>query len=138
MPNPVRRGDLALARVVLSSTGLLAAFGCGGGGSSASPVPSTLPTPTPTPAVAVTVAIAANARDMSFLPNPVVARVGEGITFRNDHNEVHHLVGDRNEFDTLGIAPSATGRSFSIGSAGTYPYHCQIHPSMVGTVTITP
>jgi hypothetical protein len=49
----------------------------------------------------------------------------------------HRLVSNTGVFDSGNIAP---GRSytFTFAAAGTYTYHCSIHPGMVGTITITP
>jgi len=33
---------------------------------------------------------------------------------------------------------SGASFTFVFTAAGTYPYHCSIHPNMVGTITITP
>jgi plastocyanin len=54
---------------------------------------------------------------------------GSGVT--------HHLVSNNPEFDTGDIAPLGTAQHvFTV--AGSYGYHCTIHPSMVGTITVTP
>ena len=49
----------------------------------------------------------------------------------------HHLVSDNGVFDSGDIAPGA-GYSFTFPGPGTYSYHCSIHPTMTGTITITP
>ena len=49
----------------------------------------------------------------------------------------HHLVSDTGLFDSGSLAPRST-YSFTFAGPGTYTYHCSLHPSMVGTVTITP
>lgn len=49
----------------------------------------------------------------------------------------HHLVSDTGLFDSGVFAPG-TKFSFTFAASGTYAYHCSIHPSMVGTITITP
>ena len=54
---------------------------------------------------------------------------GSGVT--------HHLVSDNPEFDTGNIVPLATAQH-TFTTAGTYHYHCTIHPTMTGTITVTP
>jgi plastocyanin len=54
---------------------------------------------------------------------------GTGVT--------HHLVSDAPLFDTGNIAPLSTA-SFTFTTAGTYTYHCMIHPTMVGTIVVNP
>lgn len=49
----------------------------------------------------------------------------------------HRLVSDNAIFDSGTLAPGAA-YSFTFAAAGMYPYHCSIHPTMVGTITITP
>jgi plastocyanin len=49
----------------------------------------------------------------------------------------HHLISDTGVFDSGTLAPGKTF-SFTFAAAGTYTYHCSLHPTMVGTVTITP
>ena len=49
----------------------------------------------------------------------------------------HHLISDTGLFDSGTISPEATF-TFTFAASGTYQYHCTIHPSMVGTITITP
>jgi plastocyanin len=49
----------------------------------------------------------------------------------------HHLVSDTGVFDSGVFAPG-TSFTFTFATTGTYAYHCSIHPTMVGTVTITP
>ena len=49
----------------------------------------------------------------------------------------HHIVSnDGTSFDTGNIAANEV-MSKTLG-AGTYPYHCILHPSMTGTVVVTP
>ncbi len=49
----------------------------------------------------------------------------------------HHLVSDNGVFDSGLLAPGHS-YSFTFPAAGTYAYHCSIHPSMVGSITINP
>jgi plastocyanin len=49
----------------------------------------------------------------------------------------HHLISDTGVFDSGTLAPGKAF-SFTFAAAGTYTYHCSLHPTMVGTVTITP
>ncbi len=49
----------------------------------------------------------------------------------------HHLVSDTGVFDSGVFAPGTTF-TFTFPASGTYAYHCSIHPTMVGTITVTP
>ena len=49
----------------------------------------------------------------------------------------HHIVSnDGTSFDAGSVGPDGTA-SVTL-AAGTYPFHCAIHPTMTGTVTISP
>ena len=37
---------------------------------------------------------------------------------------------------TPAMSPNGDTYSFTFTAAGTYPYHCSIHPNMVGTIVI--
>ena len=49
----------------------------------------------------------------------------------------HHLISDTGLFDSGNLSPGTTF-TFTFAAAGTYTYHCTIHPSMVGTIDLTP
>ncbi len=49
----------------------------------------------------------------------------------------HHLHEDNGLFDS-GVLPPQGRFTFKFTAAGTYTYHCTIHPGMVGTITVTP
>jgi plastocyanin len=45
------------------------------------------------------------------------------------------VIADNGEFSSSLLAKGATF-SFTFDTAGTYGYHCSIHPSMTGTVVV--
>jgi len=50
----------------------------------------------------------------------------------------HHIVSnDGTSFDT-GLLGGNQSSTKALTAAGNYPYHCAIHPNMVGTITVTP
>jgi len=93
----------------------------GGGGCSAS-----------SEAAAVTVQIA----NFAFDPPEVTAAVGETIGWTNGDSTAHTATTDDGACDTGNIAQNATA-GLVFDAAGTYAYHCKIHPNMTGTITIT-
>lgn len=72
----------------------------------------------------------------SFSPNPIDIRVGDTVTWTNDHREGHTVTSKASEFDSGDIRP---GQSFShtFDKAGSFEYFCEIHPSMVGKVNVS-
>jgi plastocyanin len=71
----------------------------------------------------------------AFTPNPAPIATGRTIAWRNDDGLTHRIVADDGSFDTGNINFGATSVAVT-RPAGTVPYHCSIHPSMVGTITV--
>jgi len=118
---------------------------CGGGsgygtpsGSSGNPTPAPSPTPSAsggTPDVIVNVI--GDGGNMSFSPDPVVISAGQRVAWRNGDSIVHTATGiSQNGFDTREIAPGATSNALAFAATGDFAYRCNIHPTMVGTVTV--
>ena len=77
--------------------------------------------------------------DFAFSPNRVVVRPGETIEITN-HDGVAHtfsaMPGDKSKFTSGPIVPNATRTVVAPMAPGTYPYFCQIHPFMTGTLVV--
>jgi len=74
-------------------------------------------------------------QNFAFNPDPVTVKAGESITWTNRDSAVHHLVGDKGEFDSGDIAAAGTF-TFVFKTPGTITYHCSIHPTMTGTIIV--
>jgi len=73
----------------------------------------------------------------SYSPNPAALGAGQSVVFRNGDSVTHHIASDTaGLFDTGTLAPGATSPPIVINNPGTVPYHCTIHPSMVGTLGV--
>ena len=75
--------------------------------------------------------------NFAYSPASVSVSVGDTVTWTNNDAGVPHTVTS----DTPGVFDSgnmATGATFSktFTAAGTFTYHCNIHPSMTGTVVV--
>jgi len=117
--------------------GLMAAVACGGGGYGSSPSP--MPTPTPSgggsgPAD-VTITINGQSGGMSFSPGPASVKVGQKVAWHNADSITHTATGS--SFDTGPIGGGQTSAPITFSAAGSVDYHCSIHPSMTGTLTVT-
>jgi plastocyanin len=100
------------------------------------PTPTPAPTPTPTPApMTMTITIEGINGNMSFSPNPASVKVGQQVVWHNADSITHTASGS---FDTGTIAPGTTSKVITFSASGTISYHCSIHPSMVGTLNVTP
>ncbi len=105
------------------------------------PTPAQVPT-TPTSATDGNAPTAPEARitiqSFAFTPQSVTVSKGTKVTWSNNDSVAHTVVGDSGTPGTSGsIAPGAT-YSYTFTQAGTFTYHCGIHPSMTGTITVTP
>jgi plastocyanin len=72
-----------------------------------------------------------------FKWEPVSAKVGDVITWTNSDSAPHRVALDDGSCTMSGsIAGSGGKASLVFSVAGTYPFHCSIHPTMKGTITI--
>ena len=70
---------------------------------------------------------------MSFPPNPATLPAGEMVVSPNIDSITHRVVLNNGSLDTGDIAPGASSQPMSINGTSN-PYHCSIHPVMVGTI----
>lgn len=72
-------------------------------------------------------------KDLAFTPAEVTVASGQEITWTNDDSTTHTVTFDDGSADQK-LQP---GETFTTTlSPGTHSYHCTIHPSMTGTVTV--
>jgi plastocyanin len=112
---------------------LLLTFSIGCGSSSTNPPSS----PTPTPG-SMSVSIVSGSSTMTttaYAPNPVTIATGGSITWTNNDTTAHTATDNNGGYNSGSIAPGGQfTRTFT--TAGTYAYHCTLHPNMVGTVNV--
>ena len=69
---------------------------------------------------------------------PVSAKVGDVITWTNSDAAPHRVGLDDSSCEMSGTIAGGGGKASLVFSvAGTYPFHCTIHSSMKGTITIS-
>ena len=68
---------------------------------------------------------------------PVTAKVGDVITWSNDDGVPHRVQLDNNACGMSANIPGGGSKSLVFTVAGTYPFHCAVHSSMKGTITIS-
>lgn len=124
---------------------ILVAACSGGGTSSAAPVASAAapsaaaPSSAGGPACAVstsTATVAVTMQNTAFNPATVQAKVGDVIGFTNKDSIQHTATLDDGSCTTDIVAGGGTA-ALSFTAAGTYPFHCKIHPNMTGKIEIT-
>lgn len=111
--------------------GALGAWSCGGGGGYGGST-ATGPTPTSTSTTVIITITGVNGKQ-SFSPNPAAVAAGQQVIFKNDDRVTHRVMIDDRSVDTGDIAPGATSAPLSLGAVSK-PYHCSLHPSMVGSL----
>ncbi|MBZ4322144.1 plastocyanin/azurin family copper-binding protein [Streptomyces huiliensis] len=76
-------------------------------------------------------------RDFAFHPGELTVNVGETVTWTNDDTETDHTVtADDGSFGSAPFPPRGTF-SHTFTTRGRVPYHCSLHSTMRGTVTVT-
>ena len=70
----------------------------------------------------------------AFSPQTVTVSVGDTVTWSNADAQNHTATANDGSFDT-GTITSSTAKSVTFSTAGTFAYHCKIHPSMVAKIT---
>jgi len=89
---------------------------------------------------------AASKTTTAFSPNPIEAKVGDTVTWTNNDSQPHTVTSGSNgkpdgKFDSSPNLTNllAAGKTFSheFSTAGDYPYFCQLHPNMVGKVSVS-
>jgi len=85
------------------------------------------------PATSATIPVAIV--NFEFQPAAVSVKVGDTVGWANKGSAPHTSTSDTGVWDTGSISPSQGG-SFTFTTAGTFAYHCNIHPSMHGTITV--
>jgi len=123
-------------RLAVVSAILVFAIACGDySPSPASPTPTPSPTPGgPSSSVVIPVG-AESLGNRAFVPDDLNITVGTTVTWMNTDSTSHTSTSDGAGWNSGTVAP---GRQFSFAfqTAGTFPYHCAIHPGMVGTVVV--
>ena len=74
-------------------------------------------------------------QNFAFSPETLTVKVGDKITWTNQDSAGHSATADDNSFDTGVIGQGQSG-SITFSKAGTYTYHCSVHPMMKGTIVV--
>jgi plastocyanin len=81
--------------------------------------------------------VAVSIVDFAFNPASITAKVGDIVAFTNTGSTAHNATLDDGSCKTPNIDPSKSdGLTFT--AAGTYKFHCSIHPTqMTGTIVVS-
>ena len=78
-------------------------------------------------------------RDFTFVPAQVRIRPGTKVTWVNcgaPGSDAHTSTADAGSWNSGLLAPGATYTREFPAATGAFPYHCEPHPGMRGTVTV--
>lgn len=75
------------------------------------------------------------ARNIAFEPAELTVTTGSTVKWTNHDGVAHTVTADDGAFDSGALLEGETF-SQTFDSPGTFAYHCEIHPSMMGTVTV--
>jgi plastocyanin len=92
------------------------------------------PTPPPSGSGVVTINVVAINGAQSFSPNPATLPAGQMVVWHNIDNITHRVVLNDRSVDTGDLASGASSQPMTIGGTGGGPYHCSIHPVMIGSI----
>ena len=73
--------------------------------------------------------------DFYFEPADAAIQPGDTIMWVNEGNTPHTVTSDDGRFDSEVLNPGESFM-FTFPEAGTFNYHCEIHPFMTGSVTV--
>jgi predicted lipoprotein with Yx(FWY)xxD motif/plastocyanin len=116
----------------------------GGVGQVAAPAASAAPSPSasaaaggasPSAAAGGATGSSVQIANFAFAPATLTVKVGTTVTWTNTDGATHTVTADNGSFG----GKLASGSTFkeTFAKAGTFAYHCAIHSSMTGTVTVT-
>ena len=73
--------------------------------------------------------------NFAFNPDELTVASGDTVSVSNEDGSAHTFTSDDGGFD-LQVGGSESGEVTIDAEAGSYEFHCTIHPSMTGTITV--
>jgi plastocyanin len=130
----VRRSLILLAVIALAGVAACS--------SSASSAPSAAPASAAASAAPASAGAAGGSEDVTiqnfaFNPATISVKVGDKITWTNKDNTAHTVTFDDTSLTGSGNVNNGATFSNTFTTAGSFTYHCKIHPTMKGTVTVS-
>jgi plastocyanin len=95
--------------------------------------PSSMPSPNG-PSVVIPTG-ASTLGNRAYNPDTINVAIGDTVTWTNTDSEAHTSTSDGSVWNS-GVVAAGGQFSTKFQNAGTFTYHCTIHPGMVGTVVV--
>ena len=74
----------------------------------------------------------------AFSPKTLSVKQGTTVTWTNKDATTHTVTSDNGGFTSSGNLSQNETYQVTFNTVGNFPYHCAIHPSMTGTIGVTP
>jgi len=130
---------LKLMLVVAALVALVVLAGCSGSGGGSSSAPSSSGGASSggssSSGGAASGGTAVSIANFAFDPASLTVKVGDTVTWTNKDSVAHTVTADDGSFKSEQIQPGAAYK-FTFAKAGTFSYHCSIHPNMTGSITV--
>lgn len=97
------------------------------------PTPAPMPTPAPSPVSGATHKI--TIQNFAFSSYSITIKKGDTVVWTNQDSMAHTVTGNNGGPKSASISPGQS-YSYTFTKTGTFAYHCTIHPTMVGIVTV--
>ena len=75
-------------------------------------------------------------QNSDFNPSTITVAANTTLTWRNKDSMAHTVTSDTGNELNSGNIPANGTWSHTFAAAGTYPYHCTIHPAMKAAVKV--
>jgi plastocyanin/predicted lipoprotein with Yx(FWY)xxD motif len=111
-------------------------------GAQTTPVPTAMPAATPAPTSTPTTAARTadvTMMDFDYMPRTITVAVGDMVRWTNRGRSPHTATSNSaaGSFDSGRVEPGQSWTSNAFTQVGSYPYFCELHPWMRGTVSVT-
>ena len=74
-------------------------------------------------------------KDFSFAPSPLTVAPGTTVTWTNHDEETHTITSTSGAFGSAGL-DLGEEYAHTFSTPGVYPYTCDLHPFMRGTIVV--
>jgi plastocyanin len=75
--------------------------------------------------------------NMAFSPLSLSVKVGTTVTWKNNDGFAHTVTSNDGTSFNSGNLAGGSSFSYTTKTVGTFGYHCNIHPGMMGTLIVT-
>ncbi|MDO8642365.1 MAG: cupredoxin family copper-binding protein [Candidatus Woesearchaeota archaeon] len=79
--------------------------------------------------------VSVSINNLAFSPAAITVNEGDSVIWTNNDNAPHTITADNNAFES-GTKQHGQTFSHTFDHAGTFAYHCTIHPGMAGRVVV--